>query len=108
MNIILALDATSITGKKTTTMITSKPVKTRDTQGGLRLDEIDAQRTLINNTDTVTFLKEPLKGIRRRIFAIKLMAMKFGLIGVLVKYYAEKDKMLNIPNILKRYMLYPI
>ncbi len=73
-----------------------------------RLDEIDTQRTLIKNTDTVIFLKQPLKGIRRRIFTIKLTAMKFGLFMILVKYYAEKDKMLKIPNILKRYVFHPI
>ncbi len=74
----------------------------------IRLDEINAQRTLAQTTDTVTFLKEPLKGIKRRIFAIKLKAFLLY-IGIILKYYIEKDKMLKIiPKILKRFLFHPI
>ena len=73
----------------------------------IRLDEIDPQRTLIQSTDTVTLLKELLTGIRRRIFAIKLKAFSLYL-GIILKYYSEKDKMLKTPKILQRFLFHPM
>ena len=70
----------------------------------VRLVKLSEKKTRLYSDDSLTFLKNPPKGLKRIVFAAKLKLFSLWL-GVMLKYYCEKGKKLKLPSFVKEFLL---